>query len=94
MEKQFQVTIFSKKYKPISTVIKIEESTEVKEIQKKGIVSICMKKRWSYSEMKKYGYCKIQVREYDIEKIAKEKMLKDVLKKYREKKLQNKEERG
>ena len=82
MMKEYQVTLISTtgKYKPVSCIIK-RDSKEVLEIgrtafigqiQKQGIIKICQKRLWNNSDLKKYGYTKVKVREYDKEKIAKE----------------------
>ena len=82
MLKEYQVTLSSTsgKYKPVSCIVK-KDNTEVitkgrevfiKELQQQGIIKICQKRLWNNSDLKKYGYTKVKVREYDKEKIAKE----------------------
>ena len=82
MLKEYQVTLSSTsgKYKPVSCIVKkdnkevITKGREVfiKELQQQGIIKICQKRLWNNSDLKKYGYTKVKVREYDKEKIAKE----------------------
>ena len=74
-----QVTFFHKenKYKPISTIVKIEQEREEdnlllnkekkQEIINKGIVKICQKKYWTMREVKRYNYTKVKAREYKKE---------------------------
>ena len=82
MIKEYQVTLSSAsgKYKPVSCIVK-KDSKEVlekgrdifiKELQQQGIIKICQKRLWNNLDLKKYGYTKVKVREYDKEKIAKE----------------------
>lgn len=81
MMKEFQVTLISTtgKYKPVSCIVKADTkemlkvgSAFVKDIQQKGIIKICQKRLWTNADLKKYGYTKVKVRQYDKEKIAKE----------------------
>lgn len=81
MMKEFQVTLISTtgKYKPVSCIVKADTkemlkvgSTFVKDIQQKGIIKICQKRLWTNADLKRYGYTKVKVRQYDKEKIAKE----------------------
>ena len=81
MVKEFQVTLISTigKYKPVSCIVKVDTkemlkvgSTFVKDIQTKGIIKICQQRLWTNADLKKYGYTKVKVRQYDKEKIAKE----------------------
>ena len=82
MIKEYQVTLSSTsgKYKPVSCIVKrdskevLEKGRDVfiKELQQQGIIKICQKRLWNNSDLKKYGYTKVKVREYDKEKIAKE----------------------
>lgn len=82
MIKEYQITLTSTsgKYKPVSCIVK-KDSKEVlekgrdifiKELQQQGIIKICQKRLWNNSDLKKYGYTKVKVREYDKEKITKE----------------------
>ena len=82
MLKEYQITLTSTsgKYKPVSCIVKkdskevLEKGRDVfiKELQQQGIIKICQKRLWNNSDLKKYGYTKVKVREYDKEKIAKE----------------------
>ena len=82
MIKEYQITLTSTsgKYKPVSCIVK-KDSKEVlekgrdifiKELQQQGIIKICQKRLWNNSDLKRYGYTKIKVREYNKEKIVKE----------------------
>lgn len=76
----YQVTLFCAdgKYKPVSALVKMPSKVDLKdekikkEIQTKGIQKICIKRLWSNVDLKKYGYTRIKIREYDIEKINEE----------------------
>ena len=82
MMKEYQITLISAsgKYKPVSCIVKRDSKevitkgreTFIKELQQQGIIKICQKRLWNNSDLKKYGYTKVKVREYDKEKIAKE----------------------
>lgn len=80
--KEYQVTLICEtgQYKPVSTIIKAN-TDELKKIGKvaysgiirsKGINKICQKRCWTNSDLKRYHYTKIKIREYDKEKIEKE----------------------
>lgn len=75
MKKMYQVTMYcaTGQYKPISTIVKIEQADESnllldqeqkKNIINKGVVAICQKKYWTTRDVKKYGYTKVRAREY------------------------------
>ena len=76
---KLQVTLFceSGKYKPISTIVNIESmeyyEENKKQVQQKAIENICHKHYTSWNNLKKDGFTKVKVREYDIEKIEKDK---------------------
>ena len=82
MLREYQITLTSTsgKYKPVSCIVKRDNKevlekgrdTFIKELQQQGIIKICQKRLWSNSDLKRYGYTKVKVREYDKEKIAKE----------------------
>lgn len=73
---QYQVTLNTTtgKYKPVSCIITTDLTLEdnKKEIINKGIIKICQKRYWTQMDLKKYGYLKAKVREYDKEKIEQE----------------------
>ena len=75
---QLQFTLFctSGKYKPMSTILKVdnvEEYTANKaEMQKKAIQKICVQRGMTSKDLKKNDYTKIKVRVYDKEKIQAE----------------------
>lgn len=69
---KLQVTLFdeNKKYKPVSTIVEIENmeyyETHKREVQTKAIGNICHIRRWTYAEMKKLGYTQLKVRDYEL----------------------------
>ena len=77
---EYQVTLFctSGKYKPVSTIIKMDKdldfsSPEVKKmILNRGTQKICATRRWSSVDLKKNGYLKGKIRVYDKAKIEAE----------------------
>ena len=74
MKKQYQVTLIceSGKYKPVSTIVIMEETQDKKMIMREGQKKIMIKRYWSMSDLTKYGYTKGKIREYDKEKIERE----------------------
>ena len=74
MKKQYQVTLIceSGKYKPVSTIVTMEETTDKKAIMREGQRKIMVKRYWSMTDLAKYGYTKGKIREYDKEKIEQE----------------------
>lgn len=76
MLKSYQITMYcsTNQYKPISTIVKIEQEREEEnlllnkekkqEIINKGIVRICQKKFWTMREVKRYNYTRVKAREY------------------------------
>lgn len=74
MKKQYQVTLICEngKYKPVSTIVTLEETTDKKIIMREGQRKIMIQRYWSMTDLKKYGYTKGKVREYDREKIERE----------------------
>lgn len=74
MKKQYQVTLIceSGKYKPVSTIVTMEETTDKKAIMREGQRKIMIKRYWSMADLTKYGYTKGKIREYDKEKIEQE----------------------
>jgi len=70
MEKKYQVTLFctTKQYRPVSTIIEIEEVnldniTDRKKVQEIGIRKICGKRYWDMKDLQRYHYTKVKVRE-------------------------------
>ena len=65
-------------YKPISTIVKIEQEREEDnlllnkeekmKIINKGIVKICQKKYWTMRDVKRYKYTKVKAREFFLKK--------------------------
>ena len=71
---EYQVTLFcrSNKYKPVSAIINVPDGTERQAIITKGIQKICAKRLWNKTDLTRYEYTKVRVREYDKDKIAAE----------------------
>lgn len=74
MKKQYQVTLLAQngKYKPVSTIVTMEETADKKAILAEGTKKICLKRYWSKADLIRYTYTRGKVREYDKEKIEKE----------------------
>lgn len=74
MIKQYQVTMFDKEnhYRPVSAIVKMDDSKSKQEIAREGQRKIMQKRLWTMADLKRYGYTGIKVREYDPEKIAEE----------------------
>lgn len=80
MMKEYQVTLkcADGRYKPVSCIVRCEElvltnKSDKLALIKKGTEKICIKRLWSSADLKKYGYTKAIVREYnktEIEKAA------------------------
>lgn len=73
---ELQVTIFSQKYKPVSTIVTIPMKEVVaknfKPYKDKGVIKICQKRKWTLNDLKRYGYTKVSYRIYDEKAIAEE----------------------
>lgn len=74
MKKQYQVTLICEngKYKPVSTIVTMEETTDRRAIMREGQKKIMIKRYWSMADLTRYGYTKGKIREYDKEKIERE----------------------
>lgn len=92
---KLQVTLFATngKYRPISTIINVENMKDYEEnkakYQEKAILNICHNRRTTWKELKDDSYTGIKVREYDKEKInakAKRELLKRLYENYKAKK--------
>ena len=88
-----QVTIFDEngKYRPMSIVFSVESreylENHKQEILQRGLREIAIKRRLTPNELRKMGFTKGKAREYDKEKIIKEKIVENYLnKRAREKK--------
>lgn len=74
---KLQMTLFAtnKKYRPISTIIEIENMEEYKQnkakYQKKAIENICHNRKTTWKDLKEQSYTTVKVREYNLEKISK-----------------------
>lgn len=77
---KYQITIIctSGKYKPCSTLIEsgqinlLTDKAKKKALITRGVQKICAQHYWGKSDLKKYDYNKVKIREYDIAKIKKE----------------------
>ena len=74
MKKQYQVTLICEngKYKPVSTIVTMEETTDRRAIMREGQKKIMIKRYWSMADLTRYGYTRGKIREYDKEKIEQE----------------------
>lgn len=82
MLKEYQITMMctTGQYRPVSCIVKKDnaeiktkgQEVFVKELKQQGIIKICQQRYWGGTDLKRYGYTRIKVREYDREKIAKE----------------------
>ena len=76
---QLQCTLFSTtgKYKPVSTIIKVESvaycNANKTEVQKQAIQKICAQHHTEWWALKRNGFKKMKMRIYDKEKIEAEK---------------------
>ena len=76
---KLQVTMLSNKgYRPVSTLVDVPSVAEFKADPKKfrdmGVLRICAKRNWKWSDVKNFGYdSEVKMRVYDKEKIEKEK---------------------
>lgn len=73
MNKSYQVTLFCStgQYRPVSCII-TRDSSEidrigklefVKELKTRGIQKICAQRRWNSTDLKRYNYTNIKIRE-------------------------------
>lgn len=73
---KYQVTMYcvTGQYRPVSTIVTIEQENDdnlllnpkkKKEIIDKGIVRICQKRHWTSREVIQYGYIKVKARVYE-----------------------------
>ena len=78
MTKEYQVTLTcaTNKYKPVSCIIKNEQTNDEdlslkaefrKPLEIKGIKKICLTRRWSGKDLKNFGYVKCKIRAYNRE---------------------------
>ncbi|MGN0992925.1 MAG: hypothetical protein ACI4PE_03300 [Bacilli bacterium] len=78
---ELQITLFdkNKKYKPMSTIVKIESidyyNTHKAEVQKRAIENIAHQRKMLPSEIIKAGYTQVKTRVYDKEKIKEQQEL-------------------
>ena len=76
---KYQITILctTNKYKPVSTLVEneridLKDTIKKRAIISKGVQKICAQHYWGKSDLTKFGYTKIKIREYDIVKIKAE----------------------
>ena len=73
---KYQVTMYcvTGQYRPVSTIVTIEQENDdnlllnpkkKKEIIDKGIIRICQKRYWTSREVIQYVYIKVKAREYE-----------------------------
>ena len=67
---QFTLFDINGKYKPISTLVKVESikwfKEHLQEVKIKAIQQICNQRRLSGKELAKLGYTKLKIRNYDL----------------------------
>jgi hypothetical protein len=86
---QIQITLFATngKYRPISTILEIESMKEYCRhkalYQKKAILNICRTRKTTWKILQSYSYTSFKVREYNPEKIAQEKRIEKLYKKFK-----------
>ena len=70
---EYQVTLLcdTGKYRPVSAIVKVD-AYDKQAIVTKGIQKICAKRTWFKSDLIRYGYTKVKIREYDKAKIEAE----------------------
>ena len=67
-----QFTLFDTtgKYKPISTLVKVESikwfREHYEEVKQKALQQICNQRRLTGKELAKFGYTKLKIRNYDL----------------------------
>lgn len=75
---KYQVTLFddTNTHKPVSAIIETEEKIDLgikverSRLANRGIQKICARHLWRGSDLKKFGYLRAKVREYDPDIIA------------------------
>ena len=77
MTMKYQVTLICKtgQYKPMSAIVEHEEvdlkdKKQKSKVAQKGLEKICIRRGMRSTDLKKYNYSIIKVREYDKDKIA------------------------
>ena len=83
MLKKFQITIYctTGEYRPVSCIItrdtddieRLGEQTFRDNLKVDGIKKICAQRNWTSTDLLRYHYTKMKMREYDEEKIKQEK---------------------
>lgn len=69
-----QITLFDKegRYKPVSTLVKVESVKYYKEhkseVNQQAMIKICQKRGWTGKQLKEFGYTTLKVRNYDLVK--------------------------
>lgn len=66
---KYQVTMFSKKYRPVSAIVKGPDDLDLmtknemrSEVIQKGVQAICLKRYWRKADLIKYEYKTIKIR--------------------------------
>lgn len=67
-----QITLFSTtgKYKPVSTLLKVESvawyKEHARECKEKAIRKICLQRNWTGKDLTNFGYTSLKVRNYTL----------------------------
>ena len=86
MKLQFTLFATNGKYRPISTIIEVENMQDYvnnkNKYQKKAIENICHNRKTTWYNLKQDSYTSVKVREYNEEKIAQQTKAKIIEKLY------------
>ena len=79
MMKKYQVTLYctTGEYRPVSCIIvkdsdeiyKVGKEVFIDRLKKDGVQKICAKRNWDRSDLVRYHYTRMKMREYDEQKI-------------------------
>lgn len=77
---EYQVTLFcsTKKYRPVSAIVKRKEAVDIsnpsikRQILNDGMKKICIARSWTVKDLASFGYATGKVREYNKAKIEAE----------------------
>ena len=81
---EYQVTLFcsTKKYRPVSAIVKTKDAVDIsnptikRQILNDGMKKICIQRGWTAKDLAVFGYATGKVREYDKAKIEAENALR------------------
>ena len=86
MKLQFTLFATNGKYKPISTIIEVENMQDYEEnkskYKTKAIINICHNRKTTWKDLKEQTYTSVKVREYNQEKINQQTKAKIIKKLY------------